>query len=259
MGTLDRNSRPWLPGGALRRNVLDAALEDAIGLWSGKWFAGSAWRLSAGDPADGAERSWTGLADGVAIGLAADARGAVASAMLGGAPGQGFREPNDRRLAERLADACVDDLRKRVAQLFRLPTDEVWREGALADHVADAAGYEAAVCATGGRPHLRLVVSHALLVAWIKAGVSIPAQPIELGSLGESLQRHVVELGARVGGCALSLPELDALNVGDVLVLDRPLEGPLQLALDGRAVDRRCMMDAGEGRLALALIEPLAG
>lgn len=259
MGVPDHHYRPWLPAEALDYGGLDQALDGALVSWSSRWFSGAAWRRSPSDAIDVLRPFWTGLVGGVAIGLAPDVRAAVASAMLGGMPAQGFRESNDLRLVEMIANVCLNDLKRRLSQIFGLPANDDWREEELGDLLDGAPTYSATIGAPNGRASIQFAVGRDLMVAWTRAGISVVARPVELGSLDRGLGRQTVEVGALVGACALSLTELDALGVGDVLVLDRLLDRPLELAFDGRPVDRRCVVEPGEARLTLELIDPLVG
>lgn len=261
MRRFDAPYRPWLPSQAFDRPGIDEALARTFGDWSRKWFAGTLWAasgpLSALEPSAAVGFDWTGRAEGVALGMTSEARDAIARAMLGGAPAHGIRETNDRRVADSLAASCLDDLKRRLSQRLRL-SEEGWREGEIADFSRGAPLHGVDI-GCGPQSFLRLLLGQDLLVAWIKASVTALAPPIMVGTLAEGLERQTVEVGARIGGCALSLAELEAIGVGDVLILDHPLDRPLALALDGRPVDRRCFIDPAEARLSLELAEPLVG
>lgn len=263
MNFINCHQRAWLPSQALERADLDDELGEMLGLWSRKWFAQGEWRasapLSADRPADVSELCWWALADGLAIAVAPDATHAVASAMLGDLPGGGLTEGGDLELAGKLADACLADLKKQLQRLLRLPEEDGWRESEIGAPFPHEPAYFAAIVAGAGRPRLCVAVTRELLISRIKAGLSIAVFPIELGSLSDGLERQTVDVGARIGGCELSLCELDALGVGDVVVLDHALDLPLELALDGRPIGRRCAVDHADDRLALELYEPLVG
>ena len=67
-------------------------------------------------------------------------------------------------------------------------------------------------------------------------------------------------LSVAVGGCSITVAELQNLARGDVLVLDRALDAPLPLAV-GRAAARRgaCTLSQRGDRIALKITEALAG
>ena len=52
--------------------------------------------------------------------------------------------------------------------------------------------------------------------------------------LRQIAERLPVTLSVELGTAALSLADMHALSVGDVLVLDQPVSGPLQATIDGR-------------------------
>lgn len=262
MSAFERHYRVWLPDEALNRASVEEQLGELIYVWSGKWFAGDAWTvaggLSRGLPAATGLR-WTGLADGIGIGVEVETARLLAGAMMGATPDPAFKSTNDLQLANGLADACLDDLRRMLAELFRLPSDCVWRDGDL-DELFQSATAEHVTIGSPRLPRcIRFAVTHELLVGRVKAGLRNRTAAIHLSTLSRGLGGQVVAVGVRVGACSLSLAELNGLSIGDVVVLDRPLDHQLELAIDGTPVALRCAIDAAESRLAIELAEPLVG
>jgi len=223
------SARAWLPANAITDRLPQATLESLLAQWSADWF-----------PAEGARLGrWTreragGEALVVAVGPAGT--GGLADAMVGEVP-----EPPtaaDRAKLDAAANACVEDLRRRLADLFgTAPASDrpVERRACRID-------------LPGVPGALDLSLSDALLAGWIRATLP-PAAPMPpLQPLSQALGPQTIGLSALVGRCRLALRDLESWAVGDVLVLDRPLDAALDLVVGGRlCADAPCrLVDAGD-------------
>ena len=80
---------------------------------------------------------------------------------------------------------------------------------------------------------------------------------LHFGSLG--LLRDIdVAVSVELGGCAMKLRELCALAEGQVVMLDRLLDEPLDLLVNGKVVARGEVVAEGN-RFGLRIIELTAG
>jgi len=150
----------------------------------------------------------------------------------------------DRAGLEVAANACVDDLRRRVAELFgpAVSAHRVEPRRRCAINLPDAPGA------------LHLSLSDALLARWIRAALPPPPPGSPVQPLQQALGAQCIQLSALVGRCRLPLRELENWAVGDVLILDRPVDAALELVI-GRTLcaDAPCrLIDAGD-ELHLAL------
>lgn len=253
--------RPWLPDGALDRPATDAALADAARRWSAKWFAqGQVRPLGAIAPltlpAGAAE--WLALEDGPAIALQTGTRDALAAMMLDGTPDARFVTDADRAVAYDLSSACIDDLCRRIAQLFRLPGDSPWSKVA-AEAVPDLARPRG--CGLGADAHaplLHLLASTELMIALVKSGLPPPTRDAPLPPRLTGLATQRIALAAALGRCRLSLVDFAGLEVGDVLVFDRATSAPLDLCIgESGAPIGKCTVARTDDRLDFNILEPL--
>lgn len=250
----------WLPEAALDGDAVGAAVAETVAQWSEKWFARAPWRLSGGLRRGGrakteVEAEWHRLDEGFAVCVPKALRFRLAAAMLDVAIDEKGLSGADRALIGRLVDGCLDDLRGRLVQLLRLPRDKAWREGRPDDAFLD----EARACAIIGPDAgegLRILIAPDLFVALVKLAVRSAPAPILLRPLAEGLARQPVELGAYVGGCDLPLSEIGSLGLGDVVVLDRDVAAPLELALDRKARAGRCRIGFEDERIHLQVERP---
>lgn len=246
----------WLPRGAFANGGTDRRLEQAVAEWSQRWFADRTVAPFKGRAASAGSEGLEihRLDEGLALAANADARIGAAGAMLDAAIDARKARPADRRLFDRLAAACFDDLRARLAEAFGLGRDARWRPGDRTEAPPDE-GARAFAFDDGDEPLFSLFVTRALEVAAIKSDLRpAPASP-PLQPLAASLGAQRVELSALLGRCGLTIAELSGLTGGDVLVLDRDLDAALDLAVDGQVKRGRCSVGQDGERLRLTITQ----
>lgn len=216
-------AQAWLPIDTRPPPGLEALLADVVAGWSARWFKGEG--LSVGDLRREArgDLSWRGLDAGLMLGTAADTALRLGAAML--AVSAADRADADRTLLEEAAEACLLDLRERLAALAGVAPAAAWRP------TVRAPGW----CAAIGDPtaQLALALTDPLFATLVTRALPAPAA-LPLGSGARALAAAQVRVSAAVGGAALRVADLRALEIGDVVVLDRPLAEAVPIALDGR-------------------------
>ena len=247
--------RPWLPRAAIDQGVGAVPCRQVVADWSAKWFAraaatvrGEAAIATALDLQGGT--GWD-LADGVAIIHAASVEQAVLSLLFGPRDDGGPLTASDEAVLQAVVDACLGDLRSRLATAFRLPADAAWRPDLPS---ADGARrWIWRVEAGQGVSLLRIVVDEALVARRVRAALPPVARGRAPASLAAGLAAQAIAVSARVGGCRLTTAELGGLGLGDVVVLDRALDDPIDLAVDRDPKPRPCTVEDRDGRLTLIL------
>jgi len=255
-----RTCHRWLPDSALQASGLDAEIGDAVRAWSQKWFAGANWRTQgnltalASPPADRVLL----LDNDLALTIGSGAKEALAGAMLDRAVVREELTDTDRTLIDGLVQACIDDLGTRIGQIFRLATDARWSEASTATSAID----RPRGCAIAGeqrRAPIHLLVAADLVVEHARRGVPPAVSAGGLTPLPEALGEQPIDVAACLGACTLAYGDVAQLAVGDVLILDRALDAPLGLALDGRPLaSGRCVVASGDDGFHLEIIEPLS-
>ncbi|KQN71168.1 hypothetical protein ASE91_08520 [Sphingomonas sp. Leaf62] len=220
----------WLPADTQPPAALDALFAGAVAAWEAQWFvggAGQAPRLRRGGGA-----GWRRNAAGLAIGTAPDTALRIGARIVGvSADG---RHGADRAVLEGVAEPCLLDLRTRLVAVT----------GGDDGFVPVPASDRMAMLGDG----LAFGLSDALFAVLVRR-VLPPVVLPRPGSGAQALAAIPVEVGAAVGRAAMRLADLRALEVGDVVVLDRALADPVPIALNGRPLPR--------GRVRVVPAEPI--
>ena len=164
------------------------------------------------------------------------------------------------RLLTNLAQACLDDLCRRIAEAFKLDGGVRWTRGP-GNTAPDAALPLACAFGVDSRaPLLIIAVAHDVLVELAKVALPPPAKLNHLSSLSDGLAAQNVAISAHVGRCVLTLAEVGALGVGDVLVFDRAVDAPLDVLLHGGGTTiARCTVARDGERFDLTLLDAIGG
>lgn len=218
---------PWLPAGASFPVALEARLSGVVESWSGRWFASVPMTLATPSRTISSDLSWRGLDSGLMLGMTPDASIKVGARMLGVASGD--RAERDRSLLEEVAEACLLDLRTALGQIVGAPQQAEWRSVALSP------GWTARIGGTVGSLAVALTDT---LFATLTSRVLPPVDVPPLGSGTDALAAIKVSVGAAIGSAALSVGDLQALGLGDVIVLDQAIADSVAIAVDGRALAR---------------------
>jgi len=248
--------RSWLPAEAVQRGVRDMPLRACVRDWASSWFA-SAQADVSGDPvattAPGAGRGtcWQ-LAEDVVLALAADAEARLATLMVGTPDDPAALTVADRALLDGAAQACIADLRTRLAAALRLG-GAAWRGGAPGDG-AVAPCWTWRVADGRGITLLEIALTEELIVRRVRAALGPAPAPGALASLATAMSDQSVAISALVGRSRLTTTELAGLACGDVLVLDRDLDKPVDIAVEHRPKPLRCTVDRQDDRLQLTIV-----
>lgn len=250
-------SRSWLPTEAIQRGVRDVPLRACVRDWASSWFASGQADLT-GDPVTTAEPGkgrgtcWQ-LAEGVVLALVDDAEARIAMLMFGVPDDPAALTAADRMALDAAAQACVADLRTRLVSALRLAGAAAWRGGTPA---ADLPAPWWAWRMTDGRGAtlLEIALSEELIVRRVRAALGPAPDPRALSPLAVALSDQPVTVSALVGRSRLTTTELAGLSAGDVLVLDRDLDGAVEIAIGSRPKALRCTIDRRDDRLQLTIV-----
>lgn len=222
---LAAQAQAWLPDAAILGARPRAAIEAAATQWAARWMTGrgvkvAGWRLDDRGPSAQADRV---VRPGVSVEMRSGARARLLTWALALDDADPAASPNDQRVLTAFADRMVADLATALAALSaRPPAPEPTEEGAVL--IADLAS-------DNGAPLARLVLARSWAVNLAKALAPPPARPSAL-SLTPRLRAAAkadCAIEAVLGRVRLGLGDLKALAPGDVLVLDTPLDGRVQL------------------------------
>lgn len=246
--------RSWLPGAAIERGACEAPLRQVVADWSSKWFARQQAML-AGDPVATTALNTPGgsgweTADGLMIVPAMDAEAAMITLSFGLSGDADALTAADEAALRAVVQSCLADLRSRLAAAFGLPPDAPWRPAMTK---ADAPRWEWQVEGYGGVALLRIAADEALIARRVRGGLPPAARDRALAPLDAALAGQSIGVSALVGRCRLTTAELGGLGQGDVVVLDRMLGDPVDLAIDRDPKPLPCTVEERDGCLILTL------
>jgi hypothetical protein len=256
--------RPWLPEAALSGGAVDGLLSTALREWSAHWLArANARPLGTVTPlpsyADlGTGAVWLTLDRDVAIGIPEESRLTLLRLFLDLPPREESVTEADRQLITSLSTLCLDDLCRRLAEMFapkgvaRWTTTDASVMPALAEPRGCAFGVETR------SPLIRFVASTAAIINLTRS--RLPARPARpaLRPISAALASQQVTISAALGRSTITLADMAGLSEGDVLVFDEDMGTPLAIALDGTPVSGgRCTIVEANNRLHLKLLEPV--
>jgi len=244
--------RSWLPDGAIERGARNVAMRQVIADWSAMWFAhgrstvaGDAAAAGAIDPRGG--RVWES-AGGLAMVLAPTSDDRLVSLMFGGCPDQAELTSGDRDALDACVGACFADLRTQLDRVFRLDGNSQWRSTSSPAldvprwwtwRVEDDRGVSVAL----------ITAEEALLARSMLSALPPPQSRPRLASLAHALADQQIGVSAAVGRCRISTSDLAGLALGDVLVLDQPLDQPVAIAVNRRPKAMRCIVHRADDHL----------
>ncbi len=248
-------AEPWLPPSAIDPVRLDDIVSAVTARWSAKWFRSAAVVPTSMQPITDlpgdCDTRW-GLDGGTLwVGLGAGTFEEMGSALLSEPVTDSKLRDDDRHLVRKLTDRCRADLMVNFAEAFGYDSAEPWKPGALR---TSSPCYGCDLNWQSGKMFARLAVARELFVRLTKARLPRPGAVHSLVPLDDALDDQTVRLSGKLGTAKLTLAEAEALHPGDVILLDKPMDAPLDLLLDGAPIaTSRCRIGGDKRHLALEL------
>lgn len=241
----------WLPAGTDLPASVATALAARIEAWSSRWFVADAPRLhgtlarSSAAPLDGLAWEASGA---VAIGRSAETLAALGALVLD-VPVP--KAPGDGEVIERVAHACLDELKTSLASFAG--EEGAWQPVSM----AAAFPYRAELVATSRQLRLRLGLSGDGFARLVRNSLPPVTRP-PLDRIAPAIAQVQASLGVRIGASQLTLEEFAALAPGDVVLLDTGLDAALSLTLDGAAATKgSARLSDTDDHYSLKIVEPL--
>lgn len=234
----------WLPDNAYSEGAVKAVIGSLIQEWGRAWFASGSVSIALldgiGAAAAGGMRLQlqqnTGWVD-----LSSRGKRRVIEAIVGSEPADA--NECDRRLLDALLAEILEDLVARLDKFFSLSKpitdDRHVRIGLIlgSDQLADVM-----LACSPLVPHIKKTFTPCSKVHGAVAG------------RGRALAMLPIRTEAILGRAVLSIGDLEGLRAGDVLVLDRATDGPVELRLSGcTQVFARGRLQRKDGRTVVQL------
>ncbi|WP_341209496.1 FliM/FliN family flagellar motor C-terminal domain-containing protein [uncultured Sphingomonas sp.] len=239
---------PWLPAAAIARAVDELPVRRLIGEWGAAWFVGAPPTVCpASGPVEAMASGTLWASEGLALAVGAEADDVLGALIFGAMPADATA--GDRTTIASVVAACLADLRARLAQVIGGTGAAAWRTG----EVAPARRWQWRVDAARAAV-LQVAVEEAAIARRVRAALpAVDGAP--LVALADAVASQRVDVAALVGRSRVTTVELARLAGGDVVVLDRTLDAPAPLAIDGVAGPLRCTVVEHDDHLTLTLVD----
>ncbi len=221
------NFEYWLPQEAYSVALVDKAICGPMVEWSEAWFVGAVASVSNVRTIGAAEEAATQLDLKIgglhaALVVSGAAKRNLFGASLGVDPSRQTSSETDTRLLDAFARKIGQNLLNMLDAIFSRNPNGVGKVKV------------AITLSIGSREILDIIVPDHLLVPVLKAGLGSTRRPAPLtGRRTDALRRTKLVARAVLGYADLSLSEVRELCTGDVLILDRTLEDPIELRVAG--------------------------
>lgn len=247
---------PWLPRSALFDGTLSQRLVDRTDTWAARWLSApmiASVRMSASAPdmrVSSEATCWEASSSGPFLVIDASGQIEIACAMLGIEPAWSKITAADRDFLSALAAPCLEDFLGSAAE--GLISQPIIRKMATKAFPATGGLLRFKVALSAAAPALDLYVQKANAIDARKAMIYSPRPPRALGRREDAIREENVQVGALLGIGKVALSELYSLAAGDVLVLDRACDDPLNLTVNGEArAGARCRLEQDDAALKL--------
>lgn len=230
-------SRDWFPRDAVHHDVVRESFDKAVARWSERWFtlayASVAFiKFAASDARNELdEAGWRIPRASVAMRAGRPAMARMVDRALDRDGSLPQPTGGDRYILAGLERRMLQDLAEEIEQALGLAGDMLAEPRRIADPLGGGDGLLVTLVETSGREIAVLAVPIAVVWRRLKTHLGPPRTRRDaLTPLVEPLTSVAVAIEARVGGVELTLAELSDLAVGDVLILDQPLNAPVDVA-----------------------------
>jgi flagellar motor switch/type III secretory pathway protein FliN len=220
-------TQSWLPKSTLQGERAVRPFAAAVADWAEAWFPDRAWRAAPSfqSALDGGD--WSVLREESYFSLVGRPKATLdlAFAILGQRPRQDLTQA-DHQLMRRLAAAALDDLHKRTASLYATGLRQA----------SGSVSRSRLRLTIGPDNQARIAIEAELgsLTALVKSSFRAIAGREELVPVRTAIAQEPVSIEAHLGSAALSIAQIETLEIGDIVVLDRPLDTPARISINNR-------------------------
>lgn len=251
----------WLPIDIAAREVVQSAIGRAIADWSTLWFPRphvgvsgfKATRNAPRDEANGA--GWKIYRSTVAVSCPQRSASWLVGWALDAQLDQLILKKADRRLLELFERTLIEDLAHKVELALGIESEAQLQPRSVRQPFDRRGGVTVSLSEDLGAPLLLLAVPLQALLPLCRTSMSPARREVStMACFAQALGAADLTIEANLGHADVPVAELLALAPGDVLVLNRGLTDPIDVALAGHetAFARAKLIDF-EGQMGLAL------
>lgn len=238
----------WLPKNCFTSDLAEAVVADALGIWAGEWLGRS--ELAVGDAHDATGRQSMPTESiivehgGVVLSLAGRGKRMLLELAFKHSLRAGEFSPTDHKLLDAFSFRLSDALGRHLADHFKANAATVsddHQTGFTILHLDEAIW--------------QLRMPSSLLTSAIIArvgGRTSNLPPLQRRS--KTLGATRVTLSAVLGNVALTVKDVEELAIGDVLILDRSLDNPVEIRIQpGQALVSQGTLETQDNRIAIRI------
>jgi len=235
---LNLTYRHWLPDDAIVPEAVRDPIARAVAQWNARWFVGDYACVAGLKSSSGAARNetddtgWRVYRTAVAIRSKTAAPTCMTDRAVDMETSGLHLSEGDHMLLKALGQHMIADLAETIEVAFGLAGETASELRLVRDPLADGGGMLCILTDPSGREILGLAIPSHVVALHVKStlGASVPrAEAVQ--SPVEALVRVPLLIEAVIGSAELNLAELADLSVGDVLVLDRAIDAPVEVAI----------------------------
>lgn len=217
----------WLPKSTLQGERAALPFVTVVAEWSTAWFPARGWRAASAFQGAADSGDWSVLREDSLCSLAGRPRASndLAFAVLGQRPRTDLTAA-DQQLLRRIAAVALDDLHKRLEALFPASL----RQAA----VAGTRGRMRLTIGADNQPKLAVEIDLATLTSLVKAGFRAIRPRADMVQPRVAVAHERLQFEAHLGSARLSIGQIDTLEAGDIIVLDRPPDAPARISINDR-------------------------
>ncbi len=250
--------RDWLPVGVLERESVRVAANDALELWSKRWFSNAAFvaggikAVSGSAPKVDADAEWRASRGSVFVSLSKRARSRLLDLALDVHMTDMTLSDPDRTLLALFEQKLIDDLADSLETLIGLTAPMTAAQHT--DPFLGAGGAILGISDQGGGPIGLIAIPFEALLPLCKPEPARRRTTAKLEKISNAAGPTELQVEIILGAVEVGLDELRGLAPGDTLILDKALVDPAALHLakcDASFASAR--MVESDGRLTFVL------
>jgi Type III flagellar switch regulator (C-ring) FliN C-term len=226
----------WLPLSALEDARIAETLGSAVELWRARWFVHGQYCASKptlrrrGYRTVGRKAGWVTFGNAVAIAWPDDEGVGLAKHAMNAPKARTDLQPADKSLLQKYAELIALDLVTSVGAALKIPHASETHMASAPDPFLNTDGIEIELERHDAMPPVRIAIPAFALVPIRKSYVRSPSiPPLKPVSITSVFAAESLAFSTALGCAKMSIADIQALGIGDVIVLDTRLDESVSL------------------------------
>lgn len=250
--------QPWLPQASLFDGVLSQHFDGCIEQWVEKWFNNSSgykctFNLASNDKVLKKGHYWQSNNDGITAMLLPFGSNLLASNILDREVTDGSISEADSRLLTGIVSDCFIDLLETLTEEFGV--DGKFEQASSIPIQVSTHDYGRLVVHNKSGENIAIInIALELMFDYRKSGLTDNIIHFYGEQRDKALSHQNVNLGAYVGNSEISLGDLEALNTGDIIVLEKGVTEAIEMTVNNKVTRGiECGIIQGKNKISLKI------